>query len=81
MCPVAESVGHNLPWLMDELIPCGAAMGDDVVIVFKDVVGEPVVAHELPGIFVRVQFGRAWWQEHQCDVSSTLSFGVTCHPA
>jgi hypothetical protein len=31
-------------------------------------VGEPVVAHELPDVFDRVEFGRFGRQRHQGDV-------------
>lgn len=32
---------------VDQLVPCGAAVGDDVLAVFEHTVGEPpVVAHE-----------------------------------
>ncbi|AFL54447.1 transposase [Sinorhizobium fredii USDA 257] len=68
MRPFAESDGHDLPRLVDELVPRGAAMGDDVVVVFEDAVREPVVAQELPDVFHGVQFRRTRRQEHQGDV-------------
>jgi len=30
---------------------------EDVVVGFENPVGEPVVAHELPDVFYRVEFG------------------------
>ena len=39
-------------------------MVDDVVIGFKDAVGEPVVSHELPDVFCRVEF-RAFGRQRQ----------------
>ena len=48
--------GHYFPGLFDELVPSGAAVFDDVVIVSEDAVRQPVVPHELPNVFDRVQF-------------------------
>ncbi len=65
MCPFSVSDGHDLPRLVDELVPGLAAEGEDFVIGFEDPVGEPVVAHELPDVLDRVQFGRSGrqWQQ------------------
>jgi hypothetical protein len=41
---------------------------DDIVVGFEDPVREPVVAHELPDIFLRVQFGAFGWQCDQRDI-------------
>jgi hypothetical protein len=43
-------------------------MVEDIVVGSKNAVGEPVVAHELPDVFDRVEFGRFGWQRHQGDV-------------
>lgn len=45
---MAQTDGHDAPWLIDKLVPCLAAMVDEIVIGFEDTVGEPVVAHKLP---------------------------------
>ena len=42
--------GHDLPWLVDEVVPGLAAQRDDVFVGFEDPVRQPVVAHELPDI-------------------------------
>jgi hypothetical protein len=55
--PVAQSDGHDPPRLVDELVPSLTAMVDEIVVGFEDAVGEPVVAHELPDVFYRVEFG------------------------
>jgi hypothetical protein len=34
--PIAESNGHDLPWLIDEGVPGVAAMIDDIVEGFED---------------------------------------------
>ncbi len=57
MRPIAHTDGHDSPGLIDELVPGVAAMVDDVAVGFEDAVGEPVLAHELPDVFDRVQFG------------------------
>ena len=62
MGPLAQSDGHYAPWMLDELVPCVAAMVDDVVVGFEDVVGEPVVAQELPDILGWIEF-RAFWRQ------------------
>jgi hypothetical protein len=75
MCPVSRSDGHDAPWLFGELVPAFAAMGDDILVAFEDAVGQPVVAHELPDIFDRVQFRRAWRQRDDCDVVGDRELG------
>lgn len=47
-------------------------MIDDIVGGFEDAVGEPVVAHELPGVLGRVQFGPLGRQEHDGDVGGQI---------
>src|SRR5258708_20489102 len=44
---------HDAPGLCDELVPSVAAMIDDVLAGCEHAVGEPVVAHELPGVHIR----------------------------
>ena len=39
---------------IDELVPCLAAVIDEIVVGFEDTIGEPVVAHELPDVLDRV---------------------------
>ena len=57
MCPVTQADGHDAPRLIDEGVPGMAAVVEQVIIGYEDPVGEPVVAHELPEVFDRVQFG------------------------
>jgi hypothetical protein len=66
--PFAQSDGHDPPGLVDELVPCLAAVIDEIVIRFEDAVGEPVVAHELPDIFHWVEFGAFRRQGDNGDV-------------
>ncbi len=56
MSPLPETDGHDFPGFVDEVVPRFAAVGDDVFMGCEDSVGEPVVAHELPDVFDRVQF-------------------------
>lgn len=68
MRPLAQSDGHDAPGLIDELVPSVAAMVDEIVVGFEDAVREPVVAHELPDVFDRVELGAFWRQCNDGDV-------------
>ena len=68
MRPLTQSDGHDAPWLIDELVPCFAAMVDEIVIGFEDTVGEPVVAHVLPDVLNRVEVGAFRRQGDDGDV-------------
>lgn len=63
MRPLAQS-----EWLIDELVPCLAAIIDEIVVGFEDTVGEPVVAQELPDVLDRVEFGTFRRQGDNGDV-------------
>jgi hypothetical protein len=54
---MAEPDGHDPPGLIGELVPSIAAMVDEVVVGCEDAIGEPVVAHELPNVFHRIELG------------------------
>ena len=69
MGPIAQTDGHDAPGLIDELVPGGAAMIDDVIGGCEHAIGEPVVAQELPGVFGRVQLGRFRRQQHDADIA------------
>jgi hypothetical protein len=45
-----------------------AAVIDDVVERFENSVRQPVLAHELPDIFLAVEFGCAWRKLQERDV-------------
>ena len=68
-CPIAVGNGHDLPRLIDEGVPGVAAVVDDVVEGFEDAVRKPVLAHELPDIFLAVELGCARWQRQERDVA------------
>jgi len=68
MRPLAASDGHDVPRLIDELVPRLAAMIDDVVVGREDAVGEPVFAHELPDVLDRVEFRAFGRQRDDADV-------------
>lgn len=57
--PGRSSGARQKASVVNEVAPCGAAVSDDVVVALEDPVPEPVVAHELPEVFDRVEFGRA----------------------
>jgi len=66
--PLAQSDGHDLPGLIEELVPCLAAVVDEIVIGFEDTVRKPVVAHKLPDVFDRVELRAFRWQGDNSDV-------------
>ena len=68
MRPLAQSDGHDAPRLVDELVPGLAAVVDEIIVGFEDAVGEPVIAHKLPDVFDRVEFGGSRWQRDNGDV-------------
>ena len=72
MGPFAHSDGHDPPRLIDEPVPGVAAVIDDVVVRFEDAVGQPVLPHELPDVFLRVQLGTFGWQRDEGDVGGDV---------
>ena len=75
MGPFAEPDGHDGPGLIDQLVPCVAAMVDDIVVGLEDPVRQPVVAHELPDVFDRIEFRAFRWQGQQGDVVGDRQIG------
>ena len=67
MDPVTQPDGHDAPRLVDEGVPRMAAVVEQIVVECEDPVGEPGVAHELPGVLDRVQFGAHGRQRHESD--------------
>src|SRR5262249_31860772 len=67
-CPIAAGDGHDFPRLIDEGVPGVAAVIDDVVEGFENSVRQPVLPHELPDIFLAVEFGCAWRELQERDV-------------
>lgn len=65
MGPFAEPDGHDGPGLIDQLVPGMAAMVDDIFVGLEDPVRQPVIAHELPDVFDRVQLWAFWRQGQQ----------------
>jgi len=55
-------------------------MIDGIVIGFEDAVGEPVVAHELPDILDRVQFGTSGRRRDESDIGGHYQFGRAMPP-
>ena len=72
MRPFTPPDGRDVPWLIDELVPGFAAGGDDLLVGLEDQVGQPVVAHELPDVFGRIELRRAWWQGQEGNVGGDL---------
>jgi hypothetical protein len=65
---MAQTDGHDAPGLLDELVPSVAAVIDEIVVGFEDTVREPVVAHELPDVLDRIEFGAFRRQGDDGDV-------------
>src|ERR1700751_1269073 len=74
-CPIAAGDGHDVPGLIDERVPGIAAVVHNIVERFEHPVRQPVLAHELPDVFLAVEFGRARRQRHQGDVRTDRSTG------
>src|SRR5258708_39910066 len=66
--PIAAGDGHDFPRLIDERVPSVAAVIDDIVEGFENSVRQPVLPHELPDIFLAVEFGCAWRELQERDV-------------
>ncbi len=60
MSPCSQAERHDAPRLIGETIPCETAMIEDIVVGFEDAVRQPVLAHELPDVLDRVEFGAFW---------------------
>ena len=75
MCPLAVADGHDLQRLIEEFVPSVATVIDAIVVGLEDAVGEPVIAHELPDVFVRVEFGRSGRQGDDRDVGGNGELG------
>ena len=74
MRPFTATNGHDVPWLVDELVPGLAAVIDDVVVEGEDAVRQPVVANELPDILDRVEFGAFGRERDDADVGRHIEF-------
>jgi hypothetical protein len=66
--PIAQTDGHDFPGLIDDFVSGVAAMVDDIVGRLEDPVREPVIAHELPDVLLRVQFRAFGRQRDQRDI-------------
>jgi hypothetical protein len=66
--PLAESDGHDTPGLIDQVVPSLAAMMRRDRRRIEDAVGKPVLAHELPDFFDRIELGAFWRQRNDGDV-------------
>ena len=72
MGPISQPDGHDAPRLIDELVPCVAAVIEDVVIGFEDAVGEPAFAQEPPDILGWIEFRAFGRQGHDGDVGGKV---------
>ena len=72
MSPVAYAEGHDAPRLLGQLVTSIAAVIYDIFVGGEDAVGKPVVAHELPDILLRVQFGALGRQGDESDIVGHL---------
>ena len=70
--PVAACDGHDFPGLIDEGVPGVAAVIDDVVEGFEDSVRQPILAHELPDVFLAIELRCARRQRQERYVAGNL---------
>jgi len=76
-CPIAAGDGYDFPRLIDERVQGVAVLIDDVVEEFENSARQPVLPHELPEVFLAVEFGCAWRELQQRDVVWNLEgFGA-----
>ena len=68
MSPLAQTDGHDAPWVVGELVPRFATVVDEIVVRFEDAIREPVVAHELPDVLDGVEFWAFGRQSDDGDV-------------
>src|SRR5262245_48657409 len=71
---------HDFPRLIDERVPGVAAVIDDIVEGLENSVRQPVLPHELPDVFLAVEFGCAWRELQERDVVWNLE-GLGAMPA
>ena len=57
-----------MPRLADQLVPGITTMINDLVVGFEDAVGEPVIPHELPDVFDRIEFWTFGRQRDDADI-------------
>jgi hypothetical protein len=75
MGPISHADGRDPPRLFDELVPGVAAMVDDLFVGAEHPVREPVVANELPDIFLRIEFGTFRWDRDDGDIVGDHQLG------
>ena len=68
MRPFAHPNGFDARWLADQLVPGITAMIDNFGVGFEDVVGEPIIPHELPDVFDRIEFWAFGRQGNNADI-------------
>jgi hypothetical protein len=68
MGPITQSDGHDGPWLGLEFVPGIAAVIEQSISVVEHPIGEPVVAHILSDVLLRVEFGGFRRQRYDRDV-------------
>jgi hypothetical protein len=68
MGPFSVPNRHDDPGLVDKLVPGLGGDRQNFVVGFEDPIGKLILAHELPNVLDRVQFGRSWRHGHQGDV-------------
>jgi hypothetical protein len=75
MCPLAQAEFHNGPRLIDKLVPGIGAVVDDVFVTTENAIGQPVVAHELPDVFLGVELGAFGGKRDDGDVAGNDQIG------
>ena len=77
---MAQAEFHNGPRLIDELVPGIGAVIDDVFVAAEDTVGQPVVPHELPDVFLRIEFWAFGGKRDDGDVAGNDQIGRQMPP-
>ena len=80
-CPVAACDGHDFPRLIDQHVPGVAAVIDDIVEGFEDAIGQPVLSHELPDVFLGLSSGARGGSGRSDRLVGILRSLAPCQPA
>jgi hypothetical protein len=67
MRPFAHPNGFDARGLADQLVPGIAAMIDYFSVEFEDVIGKPIISHELPNFFDGVELWAFLDSSLKCD--------------
>ena len=81
MRPFAHAEGHDLPWLVDEVVPGLAAQRDDVFVGFEDRFDNQLSRMNCQTFSTGFNSGDRGGSARTVMLSGIASLGVKCQPA